>query len=652
MCGLTGFWHPGVAAELSAIEAMAIAIRHRGPDAGGTWLDSVAGLALGHRRLSIIDLSAAGTQPMRSHCGRYVISFNGEVYNFEAVRAELRAHGLAPAHWRGHSDTEVVLEAIAAWGLEVALGKFVGMFALAVWDRERRSLHLARDRMGEKPLYYGWAKGAFVFGSELRSLAAFPGFAREIDRGALALLLRHSCVPAPYCIYRDCKKLLPGTWLSLGEADVARRIAPDPVAYWSQRAVAERGQQIGFAGSAQDAVTALERTLTEAIAGQMVADVPLGAFLSGGIDSSTIVALMQRRSARPIKTFTIGFHEKGFNEAEHAKAIASHLGTQHTEHYVSPGEALAVVASLPTIYDEPFSDSSQIPTYLVSRLAREHVTVALSGDAGDELFGGYNHYSLAARIWRTVGWAPHVARVALARMLGAIPAEGWNFCLNPVGFGVPRDARGATIGDRAHKLAEILPNNSPNEIFRSLTSHWKQPSKVVLNSAEPVTRLTDFTQRPKLPDFEHRMMYFDSISYLPDDILVKVDRAAMAVGLETRVPLLDHRVVELSWRLPLGFKIRAGERKWLLRQVLYRHVPREMVDRPKMGFGVPVSKWLRGSLREWAESLLDGRRLRQEGYFDPAALRRCWSEHLSEKRDWGYHLWDVLMFQAWLETTR
>ena len=652
MCGIAGLWQPGVVPDRGTIEAMTEAIRHRGPDAGDTWLDADAGLALGHRRLSILDLSAAGAQPMRSHCGRYVISFNGEVYNFKAVRAELEERASSAIQWRGHSDTEVVLEAIVAWGMEVALGKFVGMFAFAVWDRERRTLHLARDRLGEKPLYYGWVKGAFVFGSELRVLTTFPGFAREINRDALTLLLRHSYVPAPHCIYRNCKKLLPATWLSISEADAAHCTAPEPVAYWSARRVAEEGQRTGFSGSIPDAVDALEHALVEAIDGQMVADVPLGAFLSGGIDSSAIVALMQTRSSRPVKTFTIGFHEAGFNEAEHAKAIASHLGTEHTELYVSPREAMDVVASLPKIYDEPFSDSSQIPTHLVSRMAREHVTVALSGDAGDELFGGYNHYSLAAHIWRSVGWAPRMSRVSLARMLKAVPVGGWDFCLKPVGFLVPRDARGGSIGDRAHKLADILSVQSSNDIFRSLTSHWKHPSKVVLDSTEPMTRLTDPAERPKLPDFEHRMMYFDSISYLPDGILVKVDRAAMAVGLETRVPLLDHRVVEFSWRLPLDLKIRAGERKWLLRQVLYRHVPREMIDRPKMGFGVPISKWLRGALREWAENLLDGRRLRQEGYFDAVAVRRCWSEHLSEKRDWGYYLWDVLMFQAWLETTQ
>lgn len=646
MCGIVGFWQSGATLNGAVLAVMTEAIRHRGPDADGHWFDANSGVALGHRRLAILDLTPTGAQPMLSHCGRYVIAFNGEVYNFAALRGELEEAGVTPA-WRGHSDTEVMLTAIAAWGLEAALKKFVGMFAFALWDRETRTLSLARDRLGEKPLYYGWQDGIFLFGSELKALKAHPAFRAEIDRDALTLFLRHNTIPAPYSIYQDIHKLPPGTFLQLhiGQKDVR------PVAYWSARSMAEAGQRNLFRGSDAEAVTELERLLGQAVGGQMVADVPLGAFLSGGIDSTTVVALMQAQSARPVKTFTIGFNEAGYNEAEHAHAVARHLGTEHTELYVTPQDAMDVIPNLSAIYDEPFADSSQIPTFLVSRLARGHVTVSLSGDGGDELFGGYNRYFWARNLWRRLGWMPRPLRAALAGVLTTLPPAAWNMAFQKLGQWLPPRLRYANPGDKLHKAAEILAVRSPEEIYLGLVSHWKIPAQLVPGSHEPPILLTDPAHRADLPDFEHRMMVLDTVTYLPDDILTKVDRAAMAVSLETRVPLLDHRVVEFAWTLPLDMKIRHGQGKWLLRQVLYRHVPQALMDRPKMGFGVPIDHWLRGSLKAWAAALIEPGRLAREGFFDSAPIQRKWHEHQAGSRNWSYYLWDVLMFQAWIEKT-
>jgi asparagine synthase (glutamine-hydrolysing) len=648
MCGLTGYWkatgHSTQEAE-AIVGAMARQIIHRGPDDQGVWTDANVGIALAHRRLSILDLSPQGHQPMLSHCGRYVIAFNGEVYNFAALRDELEQAGVAPA-WRGDSDTEVMLAAVEAWGLEAALNKFVGMFAFALWDRDARTLSLARDRLGEKPLYYGWQGETFLFGSELKALKAHPTFRAEIDRDALTLFLRHNAIPAPYSIYQGIHKLPPGTSLQLHAGQKDAR----PVAYWSARLVAEAGQRNLFRGSDAEAVTELERLLGQAVGGQMVADVPLGAFLSGGIDSTTIVALMQAQSARPVKTFTIGFNEAGYNEAEHAHAVARHLGTEHTELYVTPQDAMDVIPSLSAIYDEPFADSSQIPTCLVSRLARQHVTVSLSGDGGDELFGGYNRYFWARNLWRKLGWAPRPLRAALAGVLTTVPPASWNTAFQKLDQWLPARLRYANPGDKLHKAAEILAVRSPEEIYLGLVSHWKKPAQLVPGSHEPSTLLTDPSHRADLPDFEHRMMYLDTVTYLPDDILTKVDRAAMSVSLETRVPLLDHRVVEFAWGLPLHMKIRHGQGKWLLRQVLHRHVPQSLMERPKMGFGVPIDHWLRGPLKAWAAALIEPGRLTREGFFDPAPIQRKWAEHQSGSRNWSYYLWDVLMFQAWLES--
>lgn len=569
--------------------------------------------------------------------------------------------GRRGVRWRGHSDTETLLAAIEAWGIEQTLERAVGMFAMALWDRETRTLTLARDRMGEKPLYYGWVRGALVFGSELKALRAFPGFDNAIDRGALALFMRHNYVPAPWSIFENIWKLPPGCYVQFGAAALTPGAFPkgrDEVKpYWSVRDAAEAGLRDPFAGSDAEAVEELDRLLRRSLAGQMIADVPLGAFLSGGIDSSTVVALMQAQSSRPVKTFTIGFHEGDYNEAVHAAAVARHLGTDHTELYVTPEEAMAVIPRLPALYDEPFADSSQIPTFLVAELARRHVTVSLSGDGGDELFGGYNRYCWTRALWTRLTRVPMPMRRALAAVMTAPAPHTWNRLLALLKPVLPRRHRVKLAGDKMHKLAELVGLDSLEAVYRYLVSHWKHPAEeLVIGAAEPQTILSDRADWPAAlaqgqRPFEEVMMFLDQLTYLPDDILVKVDRAAMGVSLETRVPLLDHRIVEFAWRLPLSMKIRDGRSKWLLRQVLYRHVPKELIERPKMGFGVPLDQWLRGPLREWAEDLLSEARLKREGFLDPMPVREKWQEHLSGRRNWAYYLWDVLMWEAWWEVT-
>lgn len=644
MCGIAGYWQTGTPFDADVLRRMAAAISHRGPDDEGTWRDDFTGIALAHRRLSILDLSPAGHQPMSSMAGRYTIVFNGEIYNHLELRKELQGN-----HWRGHSDTETLLAAFERWGVEDTLQRCVGMFALALWDRESQALTLARDRLGEKPLYYGWQNGAFLFGSELKALKAHPAFVGEINRDALTLFLRHSTIPSPYSIYTGIQKLPPGTYwqASLVKGRLPTGEPGKLTVYWSAREAAERGQRNMFSGTDSEAKETLEYVLGRSIDGQMLADVPLGAFLSGGVDSSTIVALMQPRASRPVKTFTIGFHQTGYNEAEHALAVARHLGTDHTELYVKPDEAQAVIPLLPALYDEPFSDSSQIPTYLVSRLAREHVAVSLSGDGGDELFCGYNRYVWVQKIWRRLGWLPNPARAALAGVLTTLPPAAWNTAFKHLERLLPAKLRYATPGDKLHKLADVLAVQSPEEIYWGLVSHWKQPAQVVKGATEPVTVLRNPDQWAQIPDLTHRMMYLDTVSYLTDDVLTKVDRAAMGVSLETRVPLLDHRVLEFAWTLPLHMKLRDGQSKWLLRQVLYGHVPKELIERPKMGFGIPLDSWLRGPLKAWAEDLINPARLQAEGYFHAEPIWQKWREHQTGQRNWSYDLWDVLMFQAW-----
>lgn len=652
MCGITGFWQRSdfsIGDAQAVAERMADRIAYRGPDDSGVWLDEHAGLALAHRRLSIVDLSPSGHQPMISFSGRYVIVFNGEIYNHTDLRQALTDGMDAPARWRGHSDTETLLAAFEIWGVEDTLRRAVGMFAIALWDREERSLVLARDRMGEKPLYYGWQGEVFLFGSELKALKAHRAFKGEINRDALTLFLRHNCIPAPYSVYQGIRKLLPGTCLRIPfDKGVGAAQEAQPEAYWSLREVVESAPG-KFAGSEKDAIDGLEAKLKEAIGLQMMADVPLGAFLSGGIDSSTVVALMQAQSGRSVKTFTIGFNEAGYNEAEHAKAVARHLGTDHTELYVTPEQAMNVIPRLPALYDEPFSDSSQIPAFLISNLAKQHVSVALSGDAGDELFGGYNRYLWTPALWEKWGKIPSPLRRIAAGGLNAFSPRSWDRLYGAVAGLLPSNLRVAQPGNKAHKLARVLSAESGEGIYYDLVSHWDMPCDVVVGASEPRTLLTDRAAWPRIAELEQRMMYLDAMSYLPNDILTKVDRAAMGVSLETRVPFLDHRVVEYAWQLPLAMKIRDGQGKWILRQVLYRHVPQELIDRPKMGFAVPIDTWLRGPLKDWAESLLDESRLKREGFFHPQPIRRKWQEHLSGGRNWQHHLWDVLMFQAWLE---
>ncbi len=652
MCGITGLIDPNLQSDSALalqndVTCMADCLAHRGPDDSGVWVDAAVGVALGHRRLSILDLSPLGHQPMYSASGRYVIVFNGEIYNYLELRHELEQ--LGNVTWRGHSDTEIMLAAFEAWGVKAALQRFIGMFAFALWDRRERTLFLARDRLGEKPLYYGWSGGVFLFGSELKALRAHPAFTATINRDALTLLLRHNYIPAPYSIYQGIAKLPPAAFATLTWPALARHADPAIESYWSFREVAEAGIAYPLPADETAAIGELDTLLRDAVARQMVADVPLGAFLSGGVDSSTIVALMQAQSSRPVKTFTIGFHEAGYNEAEYAHAVARHLGTDHTELYVTPQQAQAVIPRLPQLYDEPFADSSQIPTVLISQLARTQVTVSLSGDAGDELFGGYNRYFLAERIWNSLSRLPPSLRAGMARLLLSIPTPWLDRVLNTLRPVLPQSLRYPQPGDKLHKLAELFTLQNAEHLYRQLVSHWDQPETLVIGGQEPATALTDTGQWANLPDFTQRMMYLDTLTYLPDDILVKVDRATMSVSLESRVPFLDHRVVEWAWRVPLNLKIRNGEGKWLLRQVLYRYVPKELIERPKQGFGVPIDHWLRGPLREWAEALLDESRLRQEGFFNPQPIRTKWTEHLVGTRNWQYYLWDVLMFQAWLE---
>lgn len=642
MCGIAGFFAPSVLppGAATAARSMGDALRHRGPDNRGEWIDAMQGVAIAHRRLSIVDLSEAGHQPMVSADGRWVVAFNGEIYNHLELRHALEAVGHAPP-WRGHSDTESLLAAVAAWGVEAALGRATGMFALALWDRRDRTLTLARDRLGEKPLYYGVQRGGvLLFGSEPKALRAHPAFEGAVDRGALALLLRYGYIPSPWSIHADVRKLPPGTTLRLRRPADAASASPQP--YWSATSAALSGAREPLALNDDDAVGALDALLRQAIAGQCVADVPLGAFLSGGVDSSTVVAVAQALSDRPVRTFTIGFSEPDYDESAHARAVARHLGTAHTDLIVTPAEAREVIPRLPVLYSEPFADASQIPTYLVSALARQHVTVSLSGDGGDELFGGYDRYAWTRRL----AGVPLAVRRAAGVALGALPPSAWSALLAPIAAVLPRELRVGRRSDRLRKLTEVLCVPSDDELYRRIVSLWP-PHGGPAGTGEPMTAFD--AAPPALADLDARMMLLDLCTYLPDDILVKVDRAAMAVSLETRVPLLDHRVVEFALRLPLHQKVREGQGKWLLKRLLDRYVPAALIERPKMGFGIPIHDWLRGPLRDWGETLLDAGRLRRAGLIDPAPVRRLWDEHIAGSNDWGYRLWPVLMFEAWRE---
>lgn len=648
MCGIAGILEPistvTQGSLCSSAAAMSSCLYHRGPDDRGVWCDAEAGIALAHRRLSIVDLSSEGHQPMVSPSGRYILVYNGEVYNHAALRSELERQG---STFHGHSDTEVVLAAIESWGLKAAILKFNGMFAIAVWDRREQQLSLVRDRVGIKPLYYGRVGSSFVFGSELKALRMHPGFNNSIDRNALALYMKYAYVPAPFSIFAGISKLMPGQILEVESR--GHTVTDQSTMYWSARDVAEAGLANPFSGTADDAVQVLEDQLRDAIRLRMVADVPVGAFLSGGYDSSLVVALMQLESDRPVRTFTIGSFDAGYDEASNARAVANHLGTDHTELYVSAGDAMEVIPRLPVLYDEPFADSSQIPTFLVSQLAREQVTVSLSGDGGDELFAGYNRHLWAPRVWEKVRRIPVGVRSAAATSALSVAPRAWDHAFERMGFMLPRKLRVRTPGDKVHKLAGVLAAGAPDSMYNLLVSQWTDPSSFVLGTdALPPARAALNCRRTP-PAFTEQMMYWDLVGYLPDDILTKVDRASMGVSLEARVPLLDHRLVELAWQFPLNLKLRDGGGKWILRQVLQRYVPSKLVDRPKAGFGLPIGDWLRGPLRGWTEELLDEERLRSEGYFDPEPIRRKWREHLSGDRSWQHQLWTVLMFQAWLE---
>ncbi|MCX6082545.1 MAG: asparagine synthase (glutamine-hydrolyzing) [Chloroflexi bacterium] len=643
MCGITGFIDTSKSTSsnrlIATITRMSDQIRHRGPDDFGTWIDDKEGIALGFRRLAILDLSQSGHQPMVSANGRYVIVFNGEIYNFASLREDLLTQG---HKFRGTSDTEIILASVLQWGLLTAVKKFNGMFAFALWDEDQHTLSLVRDRIGIKPMYYGRSGKTIFFGSELKSIKAHPDFKADINRDALALFLRYSYIPAPYTIYNGISKLPPASILSFQLDENYKDGILTP--YWSHGNAVQYGLNNQFGGEDREAVETLESLLTRSIGERMIADVPLGAFLSGGIDSSAIVLLMQKQSSYPVKTFTIGFNETGFDEAKYAKAVANQLGTDHTELYVNPEDALAIIPRIPTLYDEPFADPSQIPTFLVSELARQSVTVSLSGDGGDELFGGYNRYFWVDRIWKRTSVMPPLFRKAIANGLSFLRPQDLARIFKLTAQNIPNPI------DKAHKLTEILRASSREAIYTNLVSQWKHPETTVIGGHEPPNLITSPSNWGKTSSFTELMMAIDQVTYLPDDVLAKVDRASMGTSLEVRAPFLDdHETVEFSWRLPLHMKIRNGQGKWILRQILYKHIPREMIDRPKMGFGVPIDSWLRGPLRDWAEALLDENRLQKEGYFHPKEIRQKWAEHLAGTRNWQYELWNVLMFQAWLE---
>lgn len=637
MCGIVGFLHAKGRVNSSQLRAIASrmsdSLRHRGPDDQGIWIDAAVGVALGHTRLAIIDLSPAGAQPMSSSCGRFVLSYNGEVYNAPELRRELEAAGRS---FRGHSDTEVIVEGFAVWGVRQMVERLIGMFAFAAWDRRTRSLTLVRDRLGIKPLYWGHVKGALVFASELKALKELPGWKREIDRAALSAFFRYGYVPTPMSIYAGIYKLAPGTLLEYRQGGKTKQTT-----YWRLSDVAKRGLAAPLDLSDTVAAEKLELLLADSVRRRMVADVPLGMFLSGGVDSSTVAALMQVASPRPVRTFSIGFKEPAYDEAAHAKQIAAHLGTDHTELYVTPGEAQAVIPKLHQIYDEPFGDSSQIPTFLVSEMTRRHVTVALSGDGGDEIFAGYNRYGQGLQLAQTIRRLPQPIRQVMARAIMATSPSTWDALF----LAVPRQIRPRLAGDKIHKLARVLTEDSVG-FYQSLTQ-YSEASSLVEGAAGPDESFYKGEFREQFSDDVAWMQYLDTITYLPDDILTKVDRASMAVALEVRVPLLDHRLVEFSWRLPPHLKLRGGVGKWLLRQVAYKYVPRRLLTRPKMGFGIPIDDWLRGPLKEWASDLLSPSSLTRSGLLAPAPIAEKWAQHQAGARNWQHFLWNVLMFEAW-----
>ena len=644
MCGLVGFWD--FKANISKTELLGIgqkmgkAISHRGPDSEGAWCDEAVGLSFSHLRLAIVDLSEAGHQPMVSRSGGSVIVYNGEIYNAPELREALSLEG---CRFRGHSDTEVILEACERWGVIATCQKLIGMFAFAFWDKQTQQLFLARDRLGIKPMYWGFNQGILFFGSQLKSFKGHPHFKPEIDKEALTAYFRFNYVPTPLSIFKNIQKLSPGSILSIDRNQKTQEFR-----FWDLQDVIARAKDNRLKASCSDdaLIEECDALLRDAVKRRIVVDVPLGAFLSGGIDSSIVVALMQTQSDRPIKTFTIGFHEAGYDEAKHAAAVAKHLGTEHHELYLASSEAQAIIPDIPNWCDEPFADVSQIPTYLVSRLARQQVTVSLSGDGGDELFAGYNRYFVGQKLWPRLKVLPYWLRLLSAQGIRQFSPNQWDQFAKIL----PNRLRPRLVGDKAHKLADILAVPNAGTFYKNLVSFWEEPANLVLGGNEPVLYPWNFESTfGHSNNFVESMQIMDTLTYLPDDILAKVDRASMAVGLETRVPLLDHRVVEFAYGLPMNVKIRNGQGKWLLRQVLNKYVPNSLIERPKMGFGVPIDQWLRGPLREWAENLLSLQRLESEGILNPEPIRQRWAEHLSGQRNWQYSLWGVLMFQAWQE---
>ena len=645
MCGIAGFISNTRSHDVdlaSVAHRMATALTHRGPDDEGIWTDPM-GVALAHRRLSILELSLAGHQPMVSPSGRYVLVFNGEIYNHLALRKILEASG-ALSSWRGNSDTETLLACIDTWGLDKTLQQLVGMFAFGLWDKRDSTLSLARDRFGEKPLYYGWNQGHFLFASELKAIATHPHWMGVIDKQALSLYLRYGYVPSPYSIWEGIKKLPPGCYVVVPYSSRNAHTASPTISYWR---VADFVQKNPLELTDSEAIDTLDKLLSNSIHGQMLSDVPLGAFLSGGIDSSTVAALMQAQTTTPIKTFTIGFSEKEYNEAIYAKAIAKHLGTDHTELYVTPEDAFALIPRLSGMYDEPFSDVSQIPTHLVSLLARRHVTVSLSGDGGDELFGGYNRHVLGPKIWNVLKILPYGLRKVLSNALTQISPSAWD----KFGAMLPLKSKQPMLGDKLHKLAGLALAATPFDIYRWLISNERAPEQLLSEHDSTSPPLQTWAESNGTAFWNkgiaEGMMFNDVVGYLTDDILCKVDRAAMAASLEVRVPFLDHRVAEFAFQLPSNLKIRNGQGKWLVRQILSQYVPTALFERPKQGFGVPIDSWLRGPLRSWASNLLDPKRLKEQGIFNPTIITEKWHEHLAGRRNWQHWLWNILMFQTW-----
>jgi asparagine synthase (glutamine-hydrolysing) len=650
MCGITGFFKdsPNSLDLSNSTKKMLDMLSHRGPDDYGIWSDKINQISLGHRRLAILDLSSAGHQPMHSKCNRFVLVFNGEIYNHMNIRKVLESSTPKIIEWKGHSDTETLLAAIVEWGVEKALNECVGMFSIALWDKQEKILTMARDRMGEKPLYYGWQGDTFMFASELKALKVHSDFIGEIDRNSLTLFLRYNYVPVPNSIYKGIKKLPPGNFLQLSFSS-KKKIAIK--SYWSLTSVAKKGQTKPLTCNDTEALSLFESHLDQAIMSQQISDVPIGAFLSGGVDSSLIVSMMQSQSSKAIKTFTIGFENSEFNEAKYAKAIAEHLGTHHSELYISANDALNVIPSIPTLYDEPFADSSQIPTFLVAKMASQDVKVALSGDGGDELFGGYNRHIWSRRIHNKTSWLSKSARQRLGSVFSSISAEHWNTINNSFSGILPFKYRSTQLGDKIHKVANLLNLDNDLEIYKGLVSQWQNPLDLVIGGTEYNTKKTSEVLEKMFEDTEHRMMFMDTKTYLPDDILCKVDRASMAVGLETRVPFLNHSLVEFAWQLPLHMKIRDGKGKWILRELLSKHVPSKLIERPKQGFALPIAEWLRGPLREWAEELLDESRIKNDGFFNPDPISNAWKNHL-KGINMHNQLWGVLMFQAWLDDNK